>query len=127
MAPNPNETKGLGSEYHGPAEIISVDEHDATLRFVSNGIVRVRNVSHLRHYFLRHGEEERVRTDLATGPKRVRSRYDQADREANDQIDGAHQAGGVSQATPSAGRTNEKAGSQVAKKRVTFADGTKPN
>ncbi len=64
------ETKSLGAHYMGPAEILKIDEHKAEVRYINNGLVRTRNVAHLKEYFRREGRDEP--TEKYTGPLRRR-------------------------------------------------------
>lgn len=69
---DPGVSKGLKPAYFGPAEIMSLTEHYARVMFMSNGAERVRNVAHLKPYFLREDDEEVYAR--FTAPKRGKKR-----------------------------------------------------
>ncbi len=62
----PGQSKALGPLYHGPAEIMSVTDTAAKVRFLSNGEVRLRSTAHLKKYY---GSKEGRRMGLFTAPE----------------------------------------------------------
>ncbi len=62
----PGESKSLGPLYHGPAEVLSVTATSAKVRFLSNGVERLRSVSHLKRFY---GSKEGEKVRLYTAPE----------------------------------------------------------
>ena len=96
----PGESKALKPMYIGPAEIMGLNDHVAKIRYLANGMTRVRNVSHLKPYFLREGDDE-VRKRF-TAPKRKNRRLDDQDASDDEEIidDPVELDRGVSQGSP---------------------------
>ena len=75
------ESKSLGPLYMGPAEVLEIRDHVAKIVYLNNGMIRWRNVSHLKPYFKREGDDSIL--ERFTGPKR-RDRDLDADVENED-------------------------------------------